>query len=68
MSAMKNLEILISDNAELSWAERDLIMSSVRDFATQEAGKDFAHAYMVGMMMSVLTDDQIRKLARIAHS
>jgi hypothetical protein len=68
MSAMKNLEILISDNSELSWAERDLIMSSVRDFAKQEAGVDFAHAYMAGMMMSVLTDDQIRKLARVAHS
>jgi len=67
MSAMKTLATALNDGDKLTHAERDLFLAYVLAYAETKAGKPYAHAYMLGMVQTILTDDQIRRLFRIAQ-
>ena len=57
----------MTDSLKLTWQERDLMLSAVIAHAEEKAGKGYAHAYAFGMIQALLTDDQIRRLFRIAQ-
>jgi len=66
MSAMKTLATAAASAEDMTWQERDMLTRATLAACADKAGQPFAHAYLVGILSTMLTDAQVREAFTIA--